>query len=61
MSYKYFSQRGGGPGVNINSAAVACFYANPMQEESVFVELVNGTKFELKCTLSEIEKWLEES
>ena len=59
MSYKYFSQLRGGPGVTINSTAVACYYAHPMQEESIILELVNGSKFELKAVLYDVEKWLE--
>ena len=59
MSYKYFSQCNDGPGVTINSTAVACYYANPMQEESVILELVNGSKFELKTVLHDVEKWLD--
>lgn len=62
MSYKYFARRGAGSaGITINSAAVACFYSNPMQEEFVFIELINGSKLELKTTLTEVEKWLEGS
>lgn len=63
MSYHYFSlrnpERGGLRGINVNSAAVACYYANPMAEESVIMELVNGSKFDFKVFLSEVEKWLE--
>jgi len=63
MSYQYFSlrniERGGLRSVNINSEAVVCYYANPMAEESVIVELSNGSKFDLKTGLSEVDKWLE--
>jgi len=63
MSYRYFkirnAKRGELSGVNVNSAAVACYYANPMAEESVIVELVNGSKFDFEAFLLDVDKWLE--
>jgi hypothetical protein len=44
----------------MSPSAVVCFYADPTKEETVIVELVNGSKFKLKTVLSEVENGLPE-
>jgi hypothetical protein len=56
MPYKYFSQPT--MAVNLNPSAAVCFYADPTKEETVRVELVDGSKFKLETVLYEIEEWL---
>jgi hypothetical protein len=61
MSFEYFRQTESSTGVMINSKFVVCYYADPMREETVFIELINGSKFVLKTTLSAVENWLIKS
>lgn len=58
MTFRYFNRHGKMTGVTVNSSAVVCYYSDPLKEESVIIELSNGSKFELKTILGDVEKWL---